>query len=302
MAAEETAGAAAIAPAALEAHHPAGSVLAGTGYGWDALSLQHWRLPPGALAAPPLDRHLISVHVGGHARLSRRLAGERGRETHSRHGAFSLTPAGNEAAWRWDRPVEVVNLFIPQQAVADVVLRAFERDPRSCTLVDIVGRAEPLFLELGRAMLTEYQSGFPGGRLLAEAIATTAAYRLVRSYSTLTAAPRLTGGLNGRRLNAVLAYMHAHLDADISLAALASVSGLSERHFLRAFRTAMGISPHRHLVQLRLDRARTLLLGSDLPVTEIALACGFSQPGHFSTAFRRSFAASPSRFREQARR
>src|SRR5438270_1842387 len=83
---------------------------------------------------------------------------------------------------------------------------------------------------------------------------------------------------------------------------LARVSGVSEAHFARSFKEAFGIPPHRYLLTRRLERAKTLLRDTDLPVTEIAFETGWESLGTFGRTFRDVTGESPGelRAREQA--
>lgn len=105
------------------------------------------------------------------------------------------------------------------------------------------------------------------------------------------------GGLSTRVLRRLDEYIRARLAEPISLEDLRSVAGLSKRHFLRAFQESMGTSPHRHLLNLRIEDAKRRLIGSDEDLTGIACASGFSHSQHFSTAFRRATGMTPSAFR-----
>jgi transcriptional regulator GlxA family with amidase domain len=83
---------------------------------------------------------------------------------------------------------------------------------------------------------------------------------------------------------------------------LARVSGVSEAHFARSFKEAFGVPPHRYLLTRRLERAKTLLRDTDLPVTEIAFQAGWESLGTFGRTFRDVTGESPGelRAREQA--
>ncbi len=62
---------------------------------------------------------------------------------------------------------------------------------------------------------------------------------------------------------------------------LATVSGVSEAHFARAFKRAFGLPPHRYLLTRRIERAKAMLRDTELPVTEIAFATGWESLGTF---------------------
>jgi AraC-like DNA-binding protein len=78
---------------------------------------------------------------------------------------------------------------------------------------------------------------------------------------------------------------------------LARAAGLSPAHFSRAFRAAFGEPPHRYVLTRRLERAAALLRDTDRPVTEVAMAVGWTSLGSFTTSFTRMFGATPSAYR-----
>jgi AraC-like DNA-binding protein len=99
------------------------------------------------------------------------------------------------------------------------------------------------------------------------------------------------------RLRRVCDYIEAHIDETVSLADLAAVSGLSRMHFAAQFRVATGFRPHEYLLSRRVERAKSLLLGVDMPLAEVALSVGFQAQAHFSTVFKRLTGDSPAQWR-----
>jgi transcriptional regulator GlxA family with amidase domain len=100
-------------------------------------------------------------------------------------------------------------------------------------------------------------------------------------------------GLADPKLEAVIAAMEDNLEEPLPSAGLARVAGVSERQLERLFRRALGCTPTRYYLDLRLRRARILLGQTRLPVREVALACGFATPAHFSRAYRDHFGHPP---------
>jgi AraC-like DNA-binding protein len=90
-----------------------------------------------------------------------------------------------------------------------------------------------------------------------------------------------------------------HYAETLDLAALAEVAGLSKYHFHRLFAATYGRSPAAYLSERRIERAQDLLRATNLTVTEICHAVGFSSLGSFSSTFRRIVGASPSEFQKR---
>jgi len=81
------------------------------------------------------------------------------------------------------------------------------------------------------------------------------------------------------------------------VARLALVSGVSQAHFARAFKTAFGLPPHRYLLTRRIERAASLLEGTSLPIIEIAFQTGWNSLGSFGRTFRDITGRSPGEVR-----
>ncbi len=107
-------------------------------------------------------------------------------------------------------------------------------------------------------------------------------------------------GRNHAALAEVAALMEANIEEPLSLDELAHLAGLSQRHVQRMFREALGCTPSQYYLDLRLRRARELLLQTGMSITSITVACGFQSPCHFSKAYRALFGQSPSGERQRA--
>lgn len=105
----------------------------------------------------------------------------------------------------------------------------------------------------------------------------------------------------GEKLAEVLVQLAERPERDYPLCALARALCVSESTLLRLFRRRTGMSPHEYLLRLRLKKAASLLLESDLAVSEVADACGFSDSNYFCRRFRRYAQMSPSEFRRRGR-
>jgi AraC-like DNA-binding protein len=107
---------------------------------------------------------------------------------------------------------------------------------------------------------------------------------------------RLLSPLEERRVTSRLL---DDLTSDTSLADLAALTGRSRSHFIRAFKQSTGVPPHRWLLMQRVKRAKELLRGTNTPIAEVALTCGFSDQSHLTRVFSKAFRISPGAWRRQ---
>jgi AraC family transcriptional regulator len=113
-------------------------------------------------------------------------------------------------------------------------------------------------------------------------------------------APRAPpAGLAPWRLARVTRHIERRLESRLTNADLAALVRLNEDHFARAFKVSVGRSPHAYIVARRVERAKSLLLGGELPLCQIALAAGFADQAHLSRHFRETIGASPAAWRRQ---
>jgi AraC-like DNA-binding protein len=109
------------------------------------------------------------------------------------------------------------------------------------------------------------------------------------------------GGLATWQKRRLVAYINAHIAGRIRVAELADLLGLSESHFSRAFRTALGTSAHDYITRRRIELAQGLMLTTHESICAIALRCGLSDQSHFTRLFRRIVGETPYAWRRSRR-
>jgi transcriptional regulator GlxA family with amidase domain len=104
-------------------------------------------------------------------------------------------------------------------------------------------------------------------------------------------------GVRHPKLSQVIQLMEANIEDPLSPADLAEKVGMSTRQLERLFRRYLNRSPKRYYMELRLQKARNLLMQTDMSVINVALACGFASPSHFSKCYRAHYNTTPYRER-----
>jgi AraC family transcriptional regulator len=215
-------------------------------------------------------------------------------------GKAWLVPAGAPLNYDWTGAGcgirEVILMVLPQDNVARTAALLSRGRSAPVTVPEAVLAEDPVV----RSVLTGLTRAMAAGvdELYAESSAAFLSAHVLSHYGT-GAPGRVAAGREDARVQTAVEFMRDSLHLPVSLADIAASAGLSPYHFLRVFRAATGVPPHRFLTRMRIDAARRRLEDSDLSVTEIALLCGFSSASQFSTAFRRETGMAPRTFRHR---
>ena len=149
--------------------------------------------------------------------------------------------------------------------------------------------------------VSELATQKPGREIVMRALVEQLLVHILRNYSTPRRSEELElsrVGLVDRRIRRSVELMHAQLDQNLTLKALAAESYLSPFHFARLFKKLTGVSPHHYLAGIRATKAQLLLAETDLSVTEIGARVGYLSGSHFTKAFRIATGATPREFRK----
>ena len=136
------------------------------------------------------------------------------------------------------------------------------------------------------------------GETLANAVADQQIYSAIRTdqdTQRLSIPTRI--GVRHPKLSLVIQAMEENIEEPISPSILAKDVGMSTRQLERLFRRYLNRSPKRYYMELRLQKARNLLMQTDMSVINVALACGFASPSHFSKCYRSHYDTTPYRER-----
>lgn len=281
---------------------PTEPVSTSVGLGWKDLALFHHRCPATELGEFTPDCHSFSALLVGDIQLTRSLGGSRVTRRMRPH-QLVLSPARSPLAWRWNAPAEFIDVWLSEAHLKQVVDEEFDRCPTGFQLVDRFGIEDHVLEGIAIALLAEASNPGQATRLFAEGALSMLAVRIIQHHSTLSSPrPARKGGLAPWRLKRVLEYIDAIRDREVGLAELASVAGLSPYHFARAFKQVTGRTPHRFVLERRLEVATSLLAKTNVPVGEVARRLGFSTAQHFSNAFRRVVGSTPRAYRDNRRR
>jgi AraC family transcriptional regulator len=162
--------------------------------------------------------------------------------------------------------------------------------------------AEPDILPSLVKLLESVRKEFDADREVAKALLVRAASLLrveIDRQATDCGPQNKTGGLAAWQMRRLNVFIEARLDQAIRLKELSAISKLSTAYFSRAFKLTFRETPHAHIVRRRLERAESLMLTTDLLLSDIAARCGFADQAHLCRLFRQQYAKSPAAWRRE---
>jgi len=226
-------------------------------------------------------------------------------------GNVFLVKPGSAHGYRNRKGVEIVNiLYAPARLTIDLSRLAecagyqafFQTSPnlsdefRFRNNLTLAPERMAIANALVREMEVEQQQARPGWQVAV----TTSFARLVLVISRTIADAEYGEYDEMIRINRILQYVAHHCHEPLHISQIAKHSGLSVRSLERLFRSSLDTSPGAYLNDVRLARARELLVTANRPISEIAFATGFQDSNYFTKLFTRTFGMSPRTYRKRA--
>jgi AraC family transcriptional regulator len=204
--------------------------------------------------------------------------------------AICVTPAFQPHSMEWEEARGSIMIMISPELLGEAVKNGGHS---GFTAQERYGTCDPFLQHLGQLLICARDAGTPITRLYAESTAVIFLEHLARRVEPSPA--RTTSGCG--RLPQVIEYIHANVDAELSIAELARIAQTSAFHFARQFKASTGVTPHQYVMERRIEMARRLLVDPHLSIAAVAYACGFATQAHLTTVFRRLVGETPKAYR-----
>jgi AraC family transcriptional regulator len=276
---------------------PTSGLLSSEGRGWEGIAAARFRHRLDDIDLPPLSNHLVVVHQGHASRVEERIEGRVARR-HMFRGGVTIVPAGVATEWRWEEAPETLHAYL-SPALVERVAAESGAEPGGFEIVDALGVRDARIEQAGAALLAELKGGGLADKLYAESLASLLAVHLLREHSSLgprnarKVAEASGGRLPARALRRALEYVEENLPRSMTQAEIAAAAGFSPYHFARAFRRSTGLSPHRYVIERRVERAKGLLLEGETPIAVVAREVGFADQAHLTRHVKALLGATP---------
>jgi AraC family transcriptional regulator len=264
------------------------------GLGWERLYVSTQREQPYQASFGGAPSNLVILHLNGPVTVRRGHLGITRERTVPPGGLF-VHPAGKDLTVELGGELDTVHAYLSDEMLREA------HDGAPVELAEELGTIDPLVEQLLLTLDGVLRSWEPSARTYVDHLGQALAAQLARHHGVHPKAagpPRpARAGLTDRQWNAVRELVDDRLGEPLPLGEMAAAAGLGVSQFARQFKARVGLSPHRFLVQRRVDAACLLLRHTSTPIAEVAQRCGFSHQEHLTRVLRAHLGVTPAAVR-----
>jgi AraC family transcriptional regulator len=280
--------------------------------GWRSLHAAILEEAPFQATERPIRHPSLIYHLSRPTQVTRKIEGAARETALIGPRRICLTPGEASTEWQHAGHPEILQVYLRQSVYEAAVAEIYGCDGSGAELVPRFAILDPLLEQLAIAITNALRDANSGNRqygdgqysdgLYIDTVAQMMAVHLARSHSSRSRPARIlpAKALPGWKMRRVIEFIEDNLEGDLSLQAMGEEVDISPLYLARAFKSAVGQSPHQYVLGRRIERAKELLRNTDLPVVDVALSSGFSSQSHLSHWFIRQVGVSPAVYRRQA--
>ena len=262
---------------------------------WDGIYLEHHQHPPHETPEHYPLQHVIAIHAKHNATTERRLDG-RWRQEQIKIGDICIVPAQTRHWVHSQGEQELILLSFESELLETVAYESTQNN--NIELLPHFAQSDPLIYQIGLSLKKVLENDPVGSKFYAESLITGLAAHVIQFYTVQKSSLDLNVGDNFK-IRQAIEYIHAHLNEDLSLDAIALTLGISKYHFCRLFKQSTGLTPWQYVIQLRITAAKKLLAKPNLSIAQISRQLGYSTQGQFTNFFRKHTGFSPTNYRQK---
>lgn len=267
--------------------------------GWRSLHAAIFDEAPLRVTEPPVRHPFIIYHLAHPTEVMRKIEGAPREQALLGPRNICVTPPETTTEWRHAGHPEILQVYVRRSLYEAAVSDMYGCDTSAAEIVPRFGILDPLLEQLAIALVDALRSGTISDGLYIDAIAQMMAVQLARAHSSRSRPGVVLRAqtVSRQRIQRLIEFIEANLDDDLSLEAMAAVVEISPLYLARAFKAAVGQSPHQYVLARRIERAKELLRTTEMSIVDVALSAGFSSQSHLSHWMLRQTGISPAAYR-----
>lgn len=285
----------------MDNHQPNISILESD---WDGIKVKYCQMRDTGDFPLAMPQHGVSVALAPHDRTIWSVDRGKSQTTPVVPGSV-LIHANRDFVWHYrEKKSEWIYLELEPQ-----ILTLIAKESRLSPNLELEHRvlfSDPTIVHLAQLFKAEVIKSGVAENIYIESLRNLLTVHLIRNYSSIGNVKRsqltkqTTGSvrpLDALQVKQLQDFIEENIDQKLSLEKLAAIVHLSQFHFVRVFKEAFGTTPHRYIIQRRLERAKILLDVTRLSIQEVAIGIGYANQSHFTTQFRKYVGTTPVAYR-----
>ncbi|MCH5586407.1 AraC family transcriptional regulator [Shimazuella sp. AN120528] len=270
--------------------------------GWKNIEFSQWiQVKPQEAYAPPMDKHLIVVHMTPQPVKMRESADRYQYEGYVHAGEINVLSSGEESFCAWDRDLTFLRLEIHSSFLHQIADQTNFSYHQQIELEHSFHQPDSKIFQISQWLLDEFRKGAPNGTLYFDSLANLLGIHLLQNYTAKKIDTSQPDVISKQQINRILEFLHAYYQKNFTLEELSTAVHISSSHLVRLFKEATHLTPHQYLIKIRIDHAKQLLEQPELSIGEIAHEVGFFDQSHFYRYFKRIVGITPRAYRNQQR-
>ena len=269
--------------------------------GWRSMFAAIIEEAPFDATEPPVGHPFMIYHLARPTEVTRRIEGCPVEKALIGPRRLCLTPGEARTRWQHNGNPEILQVYVRQSLFGSAVSEMYGGDPASAQIVPKFAAVDPLLEQLALAVASALREGNARDGLYIDTLAQMIAAHLARMHSNRSRAPKTATpqSIPSWKMRRVIEFIEENLDNDLRLEAMAAEVEVSPLYLPRAFKAAVGQSPHQYVLARRIERAKDLLRNTQVPIADVAFSSGFSSQSHLSNWFLKLVGVSPATYRRQ---
>jgi AraC family transcriptional regulator len=264
----------------------------------ELLNLEYFEAEPAGMPAEFFDQHHILLNLRDTPHRAENWRDGSHRDFIYAPNEVVITPAGLRSGWKWHEKTRVIVITIDPAKLERFAAMELGLLLSPRQLTDVPQAKDADLCQAGAMLLEALRGRGAGSEVMYESLARIFLVKIVQRYGDLRSnALRFSRGFTASHYKRVLEFVAEQYSNPIIIDDLARVAGLSSAHFSRLFKEVLGDSPHKFLMDYRVEQAKQLLGDISRPMSDVALACGFADQPHFSRVFKQLTGQTPKSFR-----
>ncbi len=256
--------------------------------------------PAGHFPDPPMDDYVLQIVTKGAANAQIDL-GVRGIRSFVRKGGFGLAPPDTPTDIQIDGVFDLLCMGLPRSLFKTAHAAVGTGQSLNLEQLHADLQRNPLIEQLMLGMFREARAGSPQGALFVDHAAHTLVAALLNLAGRLKTQGQSARPITDAMLAKVTNMIEDRIDEKITLDELAAVTDWDVYRFTRAFRNAVGQTPHQYVLSRRIERARSYLSATEDTLADVAFAVGFSSQQHMTNVFSKHLGVTPAKYRTEVR-